>query len=97
MCIRDVNIECQKGDDNHGILPIRNENWPVTNDICHWSLANSHFSLLKWALCPDVSHHFFCDEGFDRVADLHIVEVLNAYTAFVAACDFGSILFETLQ
>src|SRR5438874_5164705 len=27
------------------------EHWPVTNDICHWSLANSHMSF-QGALIP---------------------------------------------
>src|SRR5438876_11800585 len=48
-------------------------------------------------LCPDVGHHFFCDKGFDGVADLHIVEVLNSDTAFLATRDFRSILFYSLQ
>src|SRR5260370_5431525 len=25
-----------------------NENWPVRNGICHWSLVNSHLSFSFW-------------------------------------------------
>src|SRR4029453_12201254 len=46
---------------------------------------------------PDVGHHLLGNKRFDRVTDLHVVEILNANAALVSACDFGSILLESLQ
>src|SRR5205823_3955961 len=31
------------------------ENWPVTNDICHFSLVNSHMSSVGGKLEPDMT------------------------------------------
>src|SRR5262249_56320944 len=58
---------------------------------------DDHAFRVAAALRPDVGQYFFGNEGFDGVADLHVVEVLNTDTAFVAAGDFGSIFFESLQ
>src|SRR3989442_8919550 len=48
-------------------------------------------------LRPDVGHHFFGDKGFDGVADLYVVEILNTDATFVAASGFRSIFLEALQ
>src|SRR5262249_8704611 len=48
-------------------------------------------------LRSDVGHHLFGNKRFDRVADLHVVEILYADTAFVPTRDFGSVFFEPLK
>src|SRR5438094_376141 len=47
-------------------------------------------------LRPDV-HHFFSHERFNLIADFHVVKVLYADAAFVAARDFGSIFLEASE
>ena len=55
-----------------------------------------HFQRRANGLRPDVGHYFLCHEGLDGIADLHVIEVLNADTAFVAFCDFGRVFLESL-
>ena len=49
------------------------ENWPVTNDICHWSLANSHMSLRRpldiptFDICELTVRDFSLSEFLDKL------------------------------
>jgi hypothetical protein len=48
-------------------------------------------------LRSDVGHHFLCDERFDLITDLHVVEVLYTDTALIAAGDFRRIVLEAFE
>ena len=90
-----VNIQREQRDDDHCISvgPTRRIAAERRFATSFTSGRSPHARELR----SDVGHHFFCDEGFDGVADLHVVEILNTDAAFVAASDFRSIFLEPLQ
>src|SRR5262245_47150836 len=71
LCVWDVDVQSEKSDNYHLMKDGRNSGTVAT--------VPEFLSLGS-----DVGHHFLGDKGFDLIADLHVVEVLNSDAALIA-------------